>query len=699
MRRLILLLIAVSLSLRVAAADSETEVVSASQIDLSANEREYLITKQQYTQLLTKAEELEQRLKATVDTKTSLVELKRSGQEIAVLSLQIKDLIQRLDNLYAQLEADKSPVLNESRLVIAHLGVNPMQGSSRHVTSLAADQRFFGNLALAGGAQAGEIAIVLEIRQAESGAVLARKAVTRQNGQPTQLQEFWELVPGELPANQSLELSVIAKEGKANPISGKATFELVSSPEPLEAASDQTTPKLASKRDRTLDSVHICHNYIIGSQVGAKHQVSGGFNTDDLNKFVRGFVVDGLPHRAYQRGVADGSSGRVAKVEGNFEPRHPNPRQSYRFLPVAAEYSRFCSDADLAYLIEAGIITFTPDHNAYSQTRGRGSRDAFKDLLSARFGLSDDDKLVPLYAESYDYRQQYGIAWNFNADPDGLYEGLDIYDPKNCTWINGVCELDPYQSRERGDEIAADGTDGDDSWCQVIKAAEEGDGNNFIRCSPRFIEFCTDSYGCTAFERDDLTAVRRKAFEESRLDDLISKIYEEWEEMAELISFRVVQQFQKYGSQPAGESSYLNLSSEAKGCLADVSESGEQLMSRIRNISKREIEAFVHAKQAAQATSDIPFVASFDESTMQTSWSKRANKIKPFAQDLISFVLRPSVEDEWQYYRQSHVSTCGCITRRAQALYSLDIMTADTFDTIRENSLRLGCRDLFYYLN
>ena len=105
------------------------------------------------------------------------------------------------------------------------------------------------------------------------------------------------------------------------------------------------------------------------------------------------------------------------------------------------------------------------------------------------------------------------------------------------------------------------------------------------------------------------------------------------------------------------------------------------------------------AKQAAQATSDIPFVASFDESTMQTSWSKRANKIKPFTQDLISFVLRPSVEDEWQYYRQSHVSTCGCMTRRAQALYSLDIMTADTFDTIRENSLRLGCRDLFYYLN
>ena len=163
-------------------------------------------------------------------------------------------------------------------------------------------------------------------------------------------------------------------------------------------------------------------------------------------------------------------------------------------------------------------------------------------------------------------------------------EGLDIYDPKNCTWINGVCELDPYQSRERGDEIAADGTDGDDSWCQVIKAAEEGDGNNFIRCSPRFIEFCTDSYGCTAFERDDLAGVRRKVFEESRLDDLTSKIYEEWEEMAELISFRVVQQFQKYGSQPAGEWSYLNLSSEAKGCLADVSESGEQLMSRIRAI-------------------------------------------------------------------------------------------------------------------
>ena len=101
MRRLILLLIAVSLSLRVAAADSETEVVSASQIDLSANEREYLIAKQQYTQLLTKAEELEQRLKATVDTKTSLVELKRSGQEIAVLSPPVKDLIQRLDNLCA----------------------------------------------------------------------------------------------------------------------------------------------------------------------------------------------------------------------------------------------------------------------------------------------------------------------------------------------------------------------------------------------------------------------------------------------------------------------------------------------------------------------------------------------------------------------------------------------------------------------
>ena len=112
-------------------------------------------------------------------------------------------------------------MLNESRLVIAHLGVNPMQGSSRHVTSLAADQRFFGNLALAGGAQAGEIAIVLEIRQAESGAVLARRAVTRQNGQPTQLQEFWELVPGELPANQSLELSVIAREGKQNQSLGR----------------------------------------------------------------------------------------------------------------------------------------------------------------------------------------------------------------------------------------------------------------------------------------------------------------------------------------------------------------------------------------------------------------------------------------------------------------------------------------------
>ena len=698
MRRLILLLIAVSLSLRVAAADSEIGVVSASQIDLSANEREYLIAKQQYTRLLTTAEELEQRLKATVDTRTSLVELKRSGQEIAVLSLQIKDLIQRLDNLYVQLEADKSPVLNESRLVIAHLGVNPMQGSSSHVTSLAADQRLFGNLVLAGGAQAGEVAIVLEIRQTESGAVLARKAVTRQNGQPTQLQESWEFVPGELPANQSLELSVIAREGKANPISGKVTFEL-DSPEPLEAASDQATPEPASKRDPTLDSVHICHNYIIGSQVGAKHQVSGGFNTDDLNKFVRGFVVDGLPHRAYQRGVADGSSGRVAKVEGNFEPSHQNPRQSYRFLPVAAEYSRFCSDADLAYLIEAGIITFTPDHNTYSQTRGRGSRDAFKDLLSARFGLSDDDKLVPLYAESYDYRQQYGIAWNFNADPDGLYEGLDIYDPKNCTWINGVCELDPYQSRERDDESAADGTDGDDSWCQVIKAAEEGDGNNFIRCSPRFIEFCTDSYGCTAFERDDLTAVRRKAFEESRLDDLTSKIYGEWEEMADLISFQVVQRFQKYGLQPAGEQSFRGLSSESEACFAYASESGEQLMSRIRNISKREIEAFVRAKQAAQATSDIPFVASFDEHTLQTSWAKRADKIRPFTQDLISFVLRPSVEEEWQYYRQSHVSTCGCITREAQALYSLDIMTADTFDTIRENSLRLGCRDLFYYLN
>jgi len=698
MRRLILLLIAVSLSLQVAAADSKTEAVSASQIDLSANEREYLIAKQQYTQLLTTAEELEQRLKATVDTRTSLVELKRSGQEIAVLSLQIKDLIQRLDNLYVQLEADKSPVLNESPLVIAHLGVNPMLGSSSHVTSLAADQRLFGNLVLAGGAQAGEVAIVLEIRQTESGAVLARKAVTRQNGQPTQLQESWEFVPGELPANQSLELSVIAREGKANPISGKVTFEL-DSPEPLEAASDQATPEPASKRDPTLDSVHICHNYIIGSQVGAKHQVSGGFNTDDLNKFVRGFVVDGLPHRAYQRGVADGSSGRVAKVEGNFEPSHQNPRQSYRFLPVAAEYSRFCSDADLAYLIEAGIITFTPDHNTYSQTRGRGSRDAFKDLLSARFGLSDDDKLVPLYAESYDYRQQYGIAWNFNADPDGLYEGLDIYDPKNCTWINGVCELDPYQSRERGDESAADGTDGDDSWCQVIKAAEEGDGNNFIRCSPRFIEFCTDSYGCTAFERDDLTAVRRKAFEESRLDDLTSKIYGEWEEMADLISFQVVQRFQKYGLQPAGEQSFRGLSSESEACFAYASESGEQLMSRIRNISKREIEAFVRAKQAAQATSDIPFVASFDEHTLQTSWAKRADKIRPFTQDLISFVLRPSVEEEWQYYRQSHVSTCGCITREAQALYSLDIMTADTFDTIRENSLRLGCRDLFYYLN
>ena len=698
MRRLILLLIAVSLSLQVAAADSKTEAVSASQIDLSANEREYLIAKQQYTQLLTTAEELEQRLKATVDTRTSLVELKRSGQEIAVLSLQIKDLIQRLDNLYVQLEADKSPVLNESRLVIAHLGVNPMQGSSSHVTSLAADQRLFGNLVLAGGAQAGEVAIVLEVRQTESGAVLARKAVTRQNGQPTQLQESWEFVPGELPANQSLELSVIAREGKANPISGKVTFEL-DSPEPLEAASDQATPELVSKRDPTLDSVHICHNYIIGSQVGAKHQVSGGFNTDDLNKFVRGFVVDGLPHRAYQRGVADGSSGRVAKVEGNFEPSHQNPRQSYRFLPVAAEYSRFCSDADLAYLIEAGIITFTPDHNTYSQTRGRGSRDAFKDLLSARFGLSDDDKLVPLYAESYDYRQQYGIAWNFNADPDGLYEGLDIYDPKNCTWINGVCELDPYQSRERGEESAADGTDGDDSWCQVIKAAEEGDGNNFIRCSPRFIEFCTDSYGCTAFERDDLTAVRRKAFEESRLDDLTSKIYGEWEEMADLISFQVVQRFQKYGLQPAGEQSFRGLSSESEACFAYASESGEQLMSRIRNISKREIEAFVRAKQAAQATSDIPFVASFDEHTLQTSWAKRADKIRPFTQDLISFVLRPSVEEEWQYYRQSHVSTCGCITREAQALYSLDIMTADTFDTIRENSLRLGCRDLFYYLN
>ena len=193
--------------------------------------------------------------------------------------------------------------------------------------------------------------------------------------------------------------------------------------------------------------------------------------------------------------------------------------------------------------------------------------------------------------------------------------------------------------------------------------------------------------------------MRHKAFEESRLDDLTSKIYEEWEEMAELISFRVVQRFQTYGSQPAGESSYLNLSSEAKGCLADVSESGEQLMSRIRNISKREIESFLRAKQAAQATSDIPFVASFDESTLQTSWAKRADKIRPFTQDLISFVLRPSVEEEWQYYRQSHVSTCGCITRVAQALYSLDIMTADTFDTIRENSLRLGCRDLFYYLN
>ena len=31
-----------------------------------------------------------------------------------------------------------------------------------------------------------------------------------------------------------------------------------------------------------------------------------------------------------------------------------------------------------------------------------------------------------------------------------------------------------------------------------------------------------------------------EAFEESRLDDLTSKIYEEWEEVAELISFRVV---------------------------------------------------------------------------------------------------------------------------------------------------------------
>ena len=51
MRRLILLLIAVSLSLQVTAADSKTEAVSASQINLSANEREYLITKQQYTQM------------------------------------------------------------------------------------------------------------------------------------------------------------------------------------------------------------------------------------------------------------------------------------------------------------------------------------------------------------------------------------------------------------------------------------------------------------------------------------------------------------------------------------------------------------------------------------------------------------------------------------------------------------------------
>ena len=129
--------------------------------------------------------------------------------------------------------------------------------------------------------------------------MLARKAVTRQNGQPTQLQESWEFVPGELPANQSLELSVIARK-ESESISGKVAFELVS-PEPLEADSDQATPELASKRDRTLDSVHICHNYIIGSQVGAKHQVSGGFNTDDLNKFVevcRGwFAASGLSAR------------------------------------------------------------------------------------------------------------------------------------------------------------------------------------------------------------------------------------------------------------------------------------------------------------------------------------------------------------------------------------------------------------------